>query len=128
MTRDQIIIAITPHTTFEISISSEHAPIKGNCSAVNPKVDAATEQWICDQLMAGNDWAWCVVRVVAIFTLGSNCLTAADSLGCCSYESESDFTMPGGYYEDMKNTALGLIADELIAAAVTLQELEDGAQ
>ena len=45
----------------------------------------------------------------------------SDCLSCCSYESEEQFRQPGGYYDDMKGTALDAL-NELLADAGTLCE------
>lgn len=50
----------------------------------------------------GNEWAWCWVKVTAKW-LG---FEGSDSLGACSYASEADFRRPGGYFDDMRETAL----------------------
>lgn len=88
--------------TVTLRCEPEDVEIEGNASAIGPKEDAETYAWIRDQLARGNDWAWCHVVVTAEY----DGLTASDSLGCCSYESEADFCKPGGYYDDMVSAAL----------------------
>lgn len=87
------------HSAFEYSIEClpEDMPFVGNCMASgDDEVDAEAEQWIRDQLDAGNEWAWCCVKVTATF----KGLEATDYLGGCSYKGEADFKS-GGYYDDM---------------------------
>lgn len=77
--------------------------------------------WVRDQLAAGNEWAWCTVRVVARW----HGITGDDSLGCCSYESEEQFRQPGGYFDDMKSVALTRLNVAVIAADQLLTQLRD---
>lgn len=101
--------------TFETICHSEDAPIEGNCSAIDPKTDRATERWIRKQLDRGNEWAWCMVEVRA--SVGS--LSASDYLGCCSYRSREDFESPDGYYPQMCEEAYRLLcleAERIVSA------------
>jgi hypothetical protein len=50
-------------------------------------------------------WGWCCAEVVATIDLGSIRLVGRDILGACSHESELDFVMNSGYYDDMVVTA-----------------------
>jgi hypothetical protein len=77
-------------------------PIRGNCSAIDHKTDRETEQWIKDQLLVDNYWAWCDVRLIGRY----KGLEAYDCLGACSYLNREDFVTPGGYYDDMQNTLM----------------------
>ena len=72
--------------TYEIVIEPEDMDFRGNCSARGTEVDRETEQWIADQLIGGNECAWCWVKVVARFEE----YTGEDSLGGCSYRSRAD--------------------------------------
>jgi hypothetical protein len=69
--------------------------------------DPEVVEWIEDQLEEGNEWAWCMVDVVARWTnpLTDQEYEGHDYLGGCSYESEESFKQPGGYYPDMKERA-----------------------
>jgi hypothetical protein len=71
--------------------------------------DEACVQWIRDQLASGNEWAWCTIKI----SVSYGGLTANDYLGACSYESEKDFVLGGGYYDDMVTTALKELATDL---------------
>src|SRR3990172_11526141 len=72
--------------TYEITIEPEDMDFRGNCSAIDPKTDRETEQWIADQLVGGNELAWCWVKVVARF----EDYTGEDSIGGCSYASRAE--------------------------------------
>lgn len=93
---------------FSIECLPEDAPIKGNCSAIDPETDARTEAWIKRELESGNQWAWCTVRVVGTY----EGLEADDYLGGCSYADEADFKN-GGYYDDMRQTVLDALNENL---------------
>jgi hypothetical protein len=86
----------------------EDIPVKGNCSAIDPKTDRAEERRIMSELDNGNQWAWCCVKVSGEY----RGLTADTYLGCCSFEDEAAFTAPGGYYDDMVNEVWGLLTDK----------------
>lgn len=88
--------------SIRLSCEPELMPFKGNCSAVDAETDAATEQWIRDQLEKGNEWAWCMVTVRVSFCG----LEEDEHLGGCSYESGAKFREPGGYYDDMIDECL----------------------
>jgi hypothetical protein len=88
---------------FRLEIFPEEIAIEGNASAIDAETDAETEQWIRDQLESGNDWAWCTVKVTA--TYPGLPFKGVDYLGGCSYTSEESFKTPGGYWQDMKDTA-----------------------
>ena len=72
--------------TYEVTIEPEDMDFRGNCSAIDPKTDRETEQWIADQLVGGNELAWCWVKVVARF----EDYTGEDSIGGCSYASRAE--------------------------------------
>lgn len=94
---------------------AEDVPIRGNCLASgNDADDEAAAVDIEAQLEGGNEWAWCC----AVLKGRYKGLCAIETLGCCSYASEADFTAPGGYYEDMQ----AAILDELQAQAEELCE------
>jgi hypothetical protein len=111
---------LTPgEVEFEVECHPEEIPIRGNCSAVDDMTDRKTEKWIYDQLRRGNQWAWCMVRVVARWKE----YEADDTLGACSYRSEKQFREPGGYFDDMKHEALANLNAELAQHAEALEEL-----
>lgn len=77
--------------------------------------------WVREQLAAGNEWAWCTIRVAARW----QGFAADDLLGCCSYASEEQFRQPGGYFEDMKVTALHRLNAAVTAANQRLAHLRE---
>jgi hypothetical protein len=87
--------------TYTLEAEPEHVPIEGNASAVNEEEDAKTNKWVYDQLIEGNAWAWCTVRVTCLLDSGEQ---GYDTLGCCSYKSLEDF-LKDPYWEDMKDMA-----------------------
>ena len=95
----------------------EDLQIEGNASAIDPETDRQTVEWIKSKLEAGNEWAWCMVKVTARW----NGLEASDSLGACSYKNEEEFKQ-GGYYEDMVQNVL----DELQRQAEAIVDKLDG--
>jgi hypothetical protein len=104
---------------FFIEVRPEETIISGNCSAIDPETDAATEAWVLGQLEQGNDWAWCRVAVKARW----RCFEGYDTLGCCSHEGEEQFKK-GGYFESMKEVALDELNRKVTRAAAALRELE----
>lgn len=96
---------------FEIELLEEDVPVRGNFASDEPEEDRKMEDEILRRLEAGDQWAWCCVKVVARW----NGFEAFDILGCCSYESEKDFKRDG-YWEDMKAEALRELNEEVRAA------------
>lgn len=91
---------------FTVECLPEGWAIEGNASAIDEETDAQIEQEIRDQLEAGNEWAWCAVRVkaTAYDAQGEQIAYGEDFLGGCSYASEADF-LACGCYEDMRDIA-----------------------
>jgi hypothetical protein len=84
--------------------------------------DIAAE--VSRDLYEGNVWAWCGVKVTAIYK--NKNLPAFEGktfLGCCSYESEDDFKQDG-YYPDLKKDALRELNDKLQDYAKVISELQ----
>jgi len=100
---------------YRIIIHPEHESPEGCFSSGDDEQDAADVAKIMEDL-EWNDWAWCTVEVQAVHVPSG--LTGSDWLGCCSYDSEEQFTEPGGYYDDMKERAL----EELESKVETLQD------
>jgi len=92
-----------------LEMEQERMPYVGNCSCIDPETDAASEQWIRNQLESGNEWAWCSVTV----RLTYKGLSAEDYLGGCSYLSRADFVKAGDYYDDMLHEALTALNKQL---------------
>lgn len=80
----------------------EHNGVRGNAIVSgDDEYDKQVEDEIIRRLDNGDVWAWADVEVQGTY-MG---LVASDYLGCCSYESESDFKNDG-YYQDMCNNVL----------------------
>ena len=93
--------------TFHVVCEPEDMPVRGNAMASgDDALDREVEDEILARLGAGDVWAWCSVRVEAVFVVGTVPYKGEACLGGCSYESEEDFTAPGGYYDDLCNEAL----------------------
>lgn len=56
-----------------------------------------------------NVWPWCYVTVTANY----GDFQGDEHLGGCSYQNQSEFTRPGGYYDDMKRSAIGDLISEM---------------
>ena len=87
----------------------EHAPIRGNASAIDEETDKKNEESIIMELESGNEWAWCTIAVYAEY---EGIKGLKDYLGCCSYKSKEDF-LKDGYYEDMKDQALKYLKEAI---------------
>lgn len=74
--------------------------------------DEEALKWIKAELQAGNEWAWCDVKVTA--TLYG--LEAETWIGQCSYESRKAF-MAGGYYEQLVDEVVEELAKQLESIA-----------
>jgi hypothetical protein len=83
--------------------------------------DEETENWIREQLLMGNNWAWCSAHV----TVALGDLQGEDWLGGCSYESEENFRQDG-YYESMVSEAVEDLAQKIekIASVHGLFDIE----
>lgn len=123
------MITLTPHeqrklyeqVTFTVDCLPEDIPVKGNALASGDDVeDAKAEQWIYDELDAGNEWAWCCVKVTARW----NGLEGTDFLGCCSYKSREDFERCD-YYQDMHHIAFGNLMEQIGDLGDEIAKLSD---
>jgi len=102
---------------FLVECLPEDTPVRGNAMASgDDSIDRATEENILSQLDEGNDWAWCCVKVTAIW----NGLHGEDYLGCCSYESREDFEA-STYCYDMKEEALANLNRRIAEHVSTLE-------
>jgi hypothetical protein len=102
---DALIAKLLPLATFSLEIEFE--------DDVRPEDqldDAESVQLVRDQLRDGNEWAWFRAKVTCD-VLG---FEGTDYLGACSYASEADFRAPGGYFDDMKYTAIREIAERVL--------------
>jgi hypothetical protein len=107
------------NATVTLECLPEDLQIEGNASAIDPETDREQEQWIRDQLDAGNDWAWCCARVTVTFGDYSG---EAD-LGACSYDSEASFREC--MLADMVHCACVDLVAQLMAARETAQRIWD---
>lgn len=108
--------------TITLTCDPEDIPYVGNCMASGDDAeDRKQEAWVREQLESGNEWAWCQVVVTASFAG----VKGYDSLGCCSYLSESDFKAPDGYYPDLVTGALDELFKRLTEIEMALVPLRD---
>lgn len=105
---------------FFLEIEDEDIPVRGNFASGDDAADKELEDSIIARLNGGDLWAWCCVKVTAKWKGWKG----VDYLGACSYESEKDFKEPGGYYDDMKASALADLNKSLANCAGELSELE----
>ncbi len=108
MINKQKLAELVEYTTEALP---EDAQIEGNASAIDEETDERTNRYIYEQLEAGNEWAWCTVKVTAAY--GEMHGTAY--LGCCSYKSQDDFEKDA-YYVDIKSEALDDLFQEITDA------------
>ena len=108
------ILALRGKADIIVECLPEDMQIEGNCSAIDPETDRATEEHIRAELENGNEWAWCCVKV----TLKYGGFEGTDYLGGCSYKSKADFIESDGYFADMVSQAF----DELVAQINEAQE------
>lgn len=87
--------------SLEIEEERDISPDDYLCSSDDHEADAKMVAEIKERLAAGDTWAWCHVRVVASW----GDYQGDDRLGGCSYASEADFKVSGGYYADMCDEA-----------------------
>ena len=105
---------LVAEATIRIQVGPEDSAVHGNAMASGDDVlDKKVADDIIAELEAGNEWAWCQVIVSA----HAGSFSGVDSLGCCSYGSESEFTQPGNdYYDDMILNAREDLRQELTTA------------
>jgi hypothetical protein len=95
--------------SIEIEANIETSQIAGNCAATgDDNEDYRIASQIKRDLADGNDWAWCEVTVSAEY----KGLTAEESLGCCSYDSEQGFKN-SDYYDQMVRECLESIQGQI---------------
>jgi hypothetical protein len=88
--------------TFELYIAPDDACVRGNALASgDDAADRRYEDEILSRLNDGDIWAWCTVECRAVY----RGFSGSDYLGGCTYAGVSDFTAPGGYWDDMKAEA-----------------------
>jgi hypothetical protein len=81
--------ATDPNIVIELMRGHEDAPIEGNASATGDDIeDRKTENWIREQLEAGNAWAWCTAIVRVTY---HDAIAAETYLGSCSTMGPEQF-------------------------------------
>lgn len=107
---DPTIRALLADAEIEIEVRQDDTDLRGNVLASgDDEEDRKAEQEVARRLDAGDVWAWALVRVVAKF----DGFEGDDYLGGCNYASEEDFRTPGGYFDDMRRTAVEALAQAL---------------
>lgn len=115
-----LVAFLAAHAEVEILARQDDIPVRGNALASGDDAeDKACEDAILARLDRGDEWAWALVEVRASFEGWK----ASDFLGACSYASEDDFRTPGGYFEDMRETALRELAGKMEDARDKLADL-----
>lgn len=100
---------------YRLECLPEDIPPEGNASAIDETTDAEILAWIHSELAAGNEWAWCCVKVTCEHKdLLDTGLRGYDSLGGCSYKSEYDFRTDE-HYQYMCETARQDLEDKVKA-------------
>jgi hypothetical protein len=105
---------------FELRCEPEDIPVRGNAMASgDDEADRELEDEILARLDRGDDWAWCTVIVRARWIApDGEVFYGEDVLGCCSYADEAEFKAPGGYFDDMRRTALAELNEQRKARAL----------
>lgn len=91
---------------YEVMIEPEPESYEGHFGYDTEAENKEAEQWIADQLDAGNEYAWCYVNVIATETSprpGFKARIGFNSLGGCSYRGRKDIMAM--ICEDMKPEA-----------------------
>jgi len=98
--------------TYRIEVDYEEEAVRGNAvSSGDLEFDRQVEDEILARMAAGDVWAWAQVTMIAEY----EGFRGSDVLGGCSYKDENDFKRDGGYYEDMKTSALADLKSTLKA-------------
>lgn len=115
-----LVAFLDSNALVELSAEGDSIPVRGNALASgDDAIDKACEDDILARLESGDVWAWAAVEVTASWDDWS----ASDYLGACSYDSKKDFRQSGGYYDDMRETALRSLAEKLEEQRSTLNSL-----
>ncbi len=105
-----------PEVEFKHWIEPEDIRLEGNVQVSgNDEDDRAQEQWVLDQLEAGNDAAWCQAMVTAKVVINDEEFEGRDSLGACSWPSERELWKD--QLAEMKANALDDLFDRIRASA-----------
>ena len=111
---------------FTITAEEEDTPIKGSFSSGDDAADAELEKSIRDDYNAGNEWAWCCVKVTGTWVPTEDVsLVASAYLGACSYKSQRDFIECNDYCKDLKAEVLDELNKKLSACAEAIECLRE---
>lgn len=107
---------------FLLEIEEEHTSVRGNAMVSgDDEADRELEDEILDRLDRGDLWAWCTVKVSAVWEdAEGNEVKGVAYLGCCSYENKREFKNDP-LWDDLKIEAL---AD--LNSALMVQVHRDG--
>lgn len=96
--------------TFKVTSEEEFLPVRGNLIVSDDSgYDEDCENYVLDQLVLGNKWAWCTIKVTAIW----EGIEGSDTLGACSYDSEMHF-LASSEYQDMRQRAYENLLENLL--------------
>lgn len=111
---------------YQLYVTQDETPVKGNVLASGDDAkDRRAEDDVLARLDAGEVWAWASVTCRAVaHGSGKDCIyDGRDHLGGSSYKDLAEFIAPGGYWEDMKNTAKDELLRVLADAVETAERL-----
>jgi hypothetical protein len=93
--------------SYTIEALPEDMSVRGNAMASGDDAyDKEVEDAIIADLEAGNEWAWCTVKVTCTLEISSgHTWTGEAYLSGCSYRNERDFLEANDYAEQMKHEA-----------------------
>lgn len=114
----QLRVLTRDDVTFTVECLNEDVEIDGEFDSGDLEADKKTLAWMREQLDAGNQWAWCCIKVICTWET----LHAAEYLGCASYASESDFRNDA-YFADMCDEALDRLNAQIGETAALLGKL-----
>jgi len=101
--------------TIILDVEQDQESHIGHFSSDEPERDRELEQEISARLDRGDVWAWCEVKVTATLEIDGTQYRGESGWLCgCCYKNEREFREPGGYFDDMKDTALNALADQLM--------------
>lgn len=94
---------------WTVTAETEWEEPEGHFCSGDDKQDAELVKSIKADLLAGNEWAWCCIKVTGTYYP----LGASAYLGGCSYKSKEDFMQENGYYQDMQQEVLANLQDQV---------------
>ena len=103
-----------------VEILPEDVDYRGSMASGDDAVDHEVEEWIAKELRAGNQAAWCILKVTASWRGWKG----VDCLGCCSYSCEEDARAAALDEYGMPENALRELNDGIMTSAFALGNLE----